>query len=79
MMNFSSWDLKIFFKMQASLVDNSLRWNRQVKQLKVECNSRMNLLKHLSHTAWGEGMKTLKMVYQYLIKSKLENGDEIYE
>ena len=61
------------------IVDNSLRWNTHVKQLKIECNSRMNLLKHLSHTTWGADMKTLKMLYQALIKSKLEYGNEIYE
>ena len=39
----------------------------------------MNLLKHLSHTTWGADIKTLKMLYQALIKSKLEYGNTIYE
>ena len=61
------------------IVDNSLRWNKHVKELKRECNARMNLLKLLSHTTWGADMKTLKMLYQALIQSKLEYGNEIYE
>ena len=60
-------------------VDNGLRWNSHVKQLKKDCNNRMNLLKHLSHTTWGADMKSLKMLYNTLIKSKLEYGSEIYE
>ena len=35
------------------IFDNSLRWNTRVKQLKAECNSRMNLLKHLTHIIVG--------------------------
>ena len=60
-------------------VDNGLRWTEHVKQLKKECNQRMNLLKHLSSTTWGADMRTLKMLYQTLIKPKLEYGNEIYE
>ena len=39
----------------------------------------MNLLKQLSSKTWGAGMGTLKMLYQTLIKPKLEYGNEIYE
>ena len=39
----------------------------------------MNLLKHLFHTTWRADMKTLKLLYQARIKSKIELCNEIYE
>ena len=53
------------------IVYNSLRWNTHVKQIKIEYNSHMNLLKHLPLETWGADMKTLKTLYQALIKSKI--------
>ena len=37
----------------------------------------MNLLTRLSHATLGADMKTFKMLYQPLIKSRLEYGNEI--
>ena len=39
----------------------------------------MNLLKYFSHTRWGADMKTLKMLHQAMIHSKLEYGNEFYK
>ena len=61
------------------IVDNSLRWNKHVKQLKIEYNSRVNILKIIFHTAWGADMEILKMLYQALTQPELEYGNEIYE
>ena len=44
----------------------------------VWLNSSMNILKQPSSSIWGADMKTLKKLYQSLIKSKLDNGNEIY-
>ena len=37
------------------------------------------LIEHFFHTKGGADMKTLKMLYQALVKSKFEYGNEIYE
>ena len=39
------------------IVDNSLRYNTHAKRLNIECNSHMNLLKHISHKTWGVDKK----------------------
>ena len=61
-------------------VDKSLRCNTHVKQLKMEFNFCMNVATQTSlpHNM-GADMKTLKVLYQALIKSKLEYGNEVYE
>ena len=60
-------------------VDDGLRWTSHVEQLKRDCQKKVNTLKMLSHTEWGADTKTLQMLYQTLIKSKIDYGSEVYE
>ena len=58
--------------------DNGLRFHKHIQYLKDECQRRLNVLKHLSHTSWGADSRTLLRIYEALIKSKLEYGVEAY-
>ena len=60
------------------LLDNSLRWHKHIEKVRYECMRRLNVLKHLSHTAWGADSKTLLRLYSAFIKPKLEYGVEAY-
>lgn len=58
--------------------DNSLRFHKHIEYLRDECQRRLTLMKHLSHTTWGADSKTLLRIYTALIKSKIEYGVEAY-
>ena len=60
------------------VIDNRLKWNKHIDYLREECQRRLNLLKHLSHTDWGADTTSLLRIYTALIKSKLEYGVEAY-
>ena len=58
--------------------DQRLTWARHIRHLRESCLSAMNLLKLLSHLEWGADRKTLEMMSNALIISKLKYGDQIY-
>ena len=60
------------------VLDSGLRFHKHIQYLKDECQRRLNILKHLSHTSWGADSRSLLRIYAALIKSKLEYGVEAY-
>ena len=60
------------------VIDSRLSWKQHVEHLRQSCIPAMNLLRHLSHLAWGADRKTLLQLYTALVKSKLDYGSQIY-
>ena len=58
--------------------DERLRWTSHIKNLKNSCNKPLSLLSHLSHTSWGADRKTLTILYNSLVQSKLDYGCQAY-
>ena len=59
-------------------MDSSLRWHKHVEYLRSECQRRLNILKHVSHTNWGADSKSIIRLYTAFIKTKIEYGVEAY-
>ena len=59
-------------------IDNKLNWDSHIKDIKIQCSKKLDLLKHLSHTTWGADLKTLTRLYLMLIKPKIDYGLEAY-
>ena len=58
--------------------DTKLNFKAHIKYLKLKCYKALNLLKVISHTAWGSDTKTLIKLYKSLILSKLDYGSIVY-
>ena len=58
--------------------DERLSWTPHIKYLKDACNKPLSLLSHLSHTTWGTDRKTLTLLYNSLVQSKLDYGCQAY-
>jgi hypothetical protein len=52
--------------------DPTLSFRAQVKKIKDKCNSRMNILKIISHKSWALSTKTLVSIYKSLIGSVID-------
>ena len=48
------------------------------KELRKTAMTRINILKMLTYTSWGANSSTLKIMYKYLILSKLKYGSFLF-
>ena len=60
------------------IMDEKLEWKEHIKQLKIDCMNRMNIIKTISHTTWGADRETLLRLYRSIIRSKLDYGCFVY-
>ena len=77
-LNNTEIECKTQYKYLGLVIDNSLTWRNHIINLKGECVKRLNLLKHLSHTAWGADSASLTRLYKALILTKIDYGCEAY-
>ncbi|GFV37406.1 uncharacterized protein TNCV_3956531 [Trichonephila clavipes] len=70
--------MPMFFRFQSlveiSLFDQSLRFHRHLKDLKIGSAKALNILKVLASTRWGADRTSLLRLYRALIRSKLDCG-----
>ena len=62
------------YKFLGMTFDSSLTWRNHITLLKASCHKTLNLLKHLSHKAWGVDGTSLFRLYVMLLKPKLDYG-----
>ena len=60
-------------------VDCSMSWSYHLRLLKIEGLKRLQLLKTLSHRAWGADRTTMLRVYRATIRAKLDYGCIVYQ
>ena len=65
-------------KFLGMIFDTRLTWEPHIEHLKIECTKTLNMIKVLSHTSWGADRKTLLMLHNSLILSKIDYGCQIY-
>ncbi|GFU70762.1 uncharacterized protein TNCV_493251 [Trichonephila clavipes] len=58
--------------------DQSLRFHRHLKYLKIRSAKALNILKILANTHWGADRTSLLRLYRALIRSKLDYGSVVY-
>ena len=61
------------------LFDKKLTWNDHIQSIRNRCRKRINILKAVAGTSWGNKTKTLLMLYRSLIRSLLDYGCEAYD
>ncbi|GFY57344.1 CTD small phosphatase-like protein 2 [Trichonephila inaurata madagascariensis] len=66
------------FKFLGLIFDQSLRFHRHLKDLKIRSVNSLNILKVLANTHWGADRTSLLCLYRALIRSKLDNGSVVY-
>lgn len=59
-------------------LDQKLTWKEHFKQLKTDCNMRMNILRTLNNYNAGADLESLIMIYKSLIRSKIDYGCHLY-
>ncbi|KAE9534168.1 hypothetical protein AGLY_008675 [Aphis glycines] len=60
------------------IFDNKLNWTTHLKQLKVACKVKLNVIKTLANHTWGADKKSLLNIYKTLILSQINYGSPIY-
>ncbi|KAL5244817.1 hypothetical protein ACI65C_012227 [Semiaphis heraclei] len=60
------------------IFDNKLNWITHLKQLKVACKAKLNVIKTLANHTWGADKKSLLNIYKTLILSQINYGSPIY-
>ncbi|GFT16242.1 probable RNA-directed DNA polymerase from transposon X-element [Trichonephila clavipes] len=60
------------------IFDQSLRFHRHLKDLKIRSANALNILKVLANTHWGADRTSLLRLYRALIRSKLDYGSVVY-
>ncbi|GFW33139.1 putative rna-directed dna polymerase from mobile element jockey-like protein [Trichonephila clavipes] len=60
------------------IFDQSLRFHRHLKDLKIRSAKALNILKVLANTYWGADRTSLLHLYRALIRSKLDYGSVVY-
>ncbi|GFX47813.1 putative RNA-directed DNA polymerase from transposon X-element [Trichonephila clavipes] len=73
--------IKKFFKpsfIPGLIFDQSLRFHRHLKDLKIRSAKALNILKVLANTRWGADRTSLLRLYRALIRSKLNYGSVVY-
>ena len=58
--------------------DSKLFWRAHIIKLKSNCNKVLNLIRSVSSTEWGADQKTLMMIYNSLIRCKIDYGRILY-
>ncbi|GFR33746.1 reverse transcriptase domain-containing protein [Trichonephila clavata] len=66
------------FKFLGLIFDQSLRFHRNLKDLKIRSAKALNILKVLANTRWGADRTSLLRLYRALIRSKLDYGSVVY-
>ncbi|GFQ78429.1 putative RNA-directed DNA polymerase from transposon X-element [Trichonephila clavata] len=66
------------FKFLGLIFDQSLRFHRHLKDLKIRSAKALNTLKVLANTRWGADRTSLLRLYRALIRSKLDYGSVVY-
>ncbi|GFQ93136.1 uncharacterized protein TNCT_484971 [Trichonephila clavata] len=66
------------FKFLGLIFDQSLRFHRHLKYLKIRSAKALNILKILANTRWGANRTSLLRLYRALIRSKLDYGSVVY-
>ena len=61
------------------IFDKNLTWRPHLEDLKIKCNSDLNLLKLLSNQSWGADYSVLHLLYKSLILSKINYGCFLYD
>ena len=69
---------KTSIKYLGMILDEKLTWQENIKDLKIDCTKRLDLLKTLSHTTWGSDRTTMLRLYRSIIRSKLDYCSFIY-
>ncbi|GFX26010.1 probable RNA-directed DNA polymerase from transposon X-element [Trichonephila clavipes] len=60
------------------IFDQSLRFHRHLKDLKIRSVKALNIFKVLANTRWGADRTSLLRLYRALIRSKLDYGCVVY-
>ena len=60
-------------------LDHRLTWKKHINYITERCSKRLNLLRCISGTTWGNNSEMLYMVYKGLIRSIFDYGCELYD
>ena len=60
-------------------MDNKLSWTKHINNIVERSTKRLNLLRCISGTTWGNRHDILYLVYKGLIRSILDYGCELYD
>lgn len=60
------------------IFDSKFSWTPHLKRLKINCNTKMKIIKTLSHLTWGADKDSLLLIYKALILSRIDYGSIIY-
>ena len=60
------------------IIDRTMHFTNCIKDIKIKCNNRLNILKILSHKSWNLTSKTLCCIYQILIRSIIDYASVIF-
>ena len=67
------------FKFLGMWLDSKLTWSVHINAIIDKCKKRLNLLRCVSGTLWGNKYEILMMIYKGLILSILDYGSEMYD
>jgi hypothetical protein len=65
-------------KILGVIFDTKNTWANHIKTLRKETLLRINILKSIAHTSWGDHSKPLLQIYKALILSKIEYGSFLF-
>ena len=60
------------------MFDDKLNWRLYLKKLKMECLSRMKIIKIFRNNTWGSETKCLIIIHKSLIRLIIDNGAIFY-
>ena len=60
------------------IIDRTMHFTNCIKDIKIKCNNRLNILKILSHKSWNLTSKILCCIYQILIRSIIDYASVIF-
>lgn len=66
------------FKFLGVWMDERVTWNCHINKVASNCEKVMNILRSLAGSGWGAERDTLFMIYQAMIRSKLDYGCIIF-
>ena len=58
--------------------DSHLSFKKHISVLKAQCKEALNLIRVVAHLKWGGDRDTLLMLYQAIVRSKLDYGCIVY-
>lgn len=66
------------YKFLGIIWDTKLSFRQHIDYLRKKCFKALNIIKVLAHKDWGSDTKTLLMLYQSLVRSKVDYGSIVY-